>query len=151
MDGESRSFAARICVHGGIAQCLNAKGYHVASYSLKLNGEQYETSSGCMLTVEESYESLIGGTSYIRHGTGTPLMPPHSPRTPRVAHHHATYRQVQSVRHPRRTLPPCQDCESARTTAYGTRLHIMFNPRPALAYIPARTVVPHTYIIAVYA
>lgn len=40
--------------------CLNAKGYHVASYSLKLNGEQYETSSGCMLTVEESYESLIG-------------------------------------------------------------------------------------------
>ncbi|GBE80294.1 hypothetical protein SCP_0300090 [Sparassis crispa] len=41
--------------------CVNSSGYHVASYSLKPAGEpQYQSSSGCVLTVEESYPHLIG-------------------------------------------------------------------------------------------
>ncbi|EED85113.1 predicted protein [Postia placenta Mad-698-R] len=67
--------------------CLNAKGYHVASYSLKLNGEQYETSSGCMLTVEESYESLIGGLRICAYQSPSapPTMPPTFALAPRGA------------------------------------------------------------------
>ena len=43
-------------------QCTNANGYHVASYTLKLSGEpDYDGSSGCMLTVEETYPHLISG------------------------------------------------------------------------------------------
>ncbi|KAH9949096.1 hypothetical protein B0H21DRAFT_169546 [Amylocystis lapponica] len=41
--------------------CLNSRGYHVASYSLKPAGEpQYSGSSGCVLTVEESHPHIIG-------------------------------------------------------------------------------------------
>jgi len=41
--------------------CVNTKGYHVASYSLKPADEpQYTGSSGCMLTVEESYPHIVG-------------------------------------------------------------------------------------------
>jgi len=40
--------------------CTNASGYLVACYSLKLEGEpHYEGSSGCMLTVDESYPHLL--------------------------------------------------------------------------------------------
>jgi len=40
--------------------CSNASGYFVASYSLKLEGEpEYPRSSGCMLTVAESYPNLL--------------------------------------------------------------------------------------------
>ncbi|ETW81206.1 hypothetical protein HETIRDRAFT_419117 [Heterobasidion irregulare TC 32-1] len=39
--------------------CLNASGYLVAYYNLKLAGEPpYPGSSGCMLTVDESYPHL---------------------------------------------------------------------------------------------
>ncbi|KAI0929799.1 hypothetical protein AcV5_006667 [Taiwanofungus camphoratus] len=41
--------------------CLNASGYHVASYSLKPAGEpQHSRHSGCVLTVEESYPHIVG-------------------------------------------------------------------------------------------
>ena len=44
-------------------QCTNASGYHVASYCLKSPDEpKYAGSSGCVLTVEESYSNIVGGT-----------------------------------------------------------------------------------------
>jgi hypothetical protein len=46
-------------------QCTNASGYLVACYSLKVEGEpEYDQSSGCMLTVDESYPHLLGGKSH---------------------------------------------------------------------------------------
>ncbi|KAI0074419.1 hypothetical protein K474DRAFT_60107 [Panus rudis PR-1116 ss-1] len=42
-------------------QCVNANGYEVASYTPKPAGEPaYTNSSGCSLTVEESYGTLAG-------------------------------------------------------------------------------------------
>ncbi|TFY66434.1 hypothetical protein EVG20_g4658 [Dentipellis fragilis] len=39
--------------------CLNASGYLVAYYNLKIPGEpHYQSSSGCMFTVDESYPHL---------------------------------------------------------------------------------------------
>ncbi|KAI0319118.1 hypothetical protein OF83DRAFT_852434 [Amylostereum chailletii] len=38
--------------------CLNSNNYLVAYYNLKIPGEHYTKSSGCMLTVDESYPHL---------------------------------------------------------------------------------------------
>ena len=44
---------------------MNASGQTVAWYVLKIPGEQYANSSGCMLGVEEPYPHLaVGKTSY---------------------------------------------------------------------------------------
>ncbi|KAI0731622.1 hypothetical protein C8Q72DRAFT_213201 [Fomitopsis betulina] len=41
--------------------CTNASGYHVASYCLKSPDEpKYAASSGCVLTIEESYSNIVG-------------------------------------------------------------------------------------------
>ncbi|KZT71632.1 hypothetical protein DAEQUDRAFT_723694 [Daedalea quercina L-15889] len=41
--------------------CTNASDYHVASYCLKSPDEpKYAGSSGCVLTVEESYSNIVG-------------------------------------------------------------------------------------------
>lgn len=41
--------------------CTNASDYHVASYCLKSPDEpKYAASSGCVLTVEESYSNIVG-------------------------------------------------------------------------------------------
>src|ERR1700736_5393932 len=46
-------------------QCTNASGYLVACYSLKVEGEPvYPESSGCMLSVDESYPHLLAGELY---------------------------------------------------------------------------------------
>ncbi|KAI0058723.1 hypothetical protein BV25DRAFT_1192093 [Artomyces pyxidatus] len=39
--------------------CLNSSGYLVAYYNLKIPDEHYVGSSGCMLTVDESYPHLV--------------------------------------------------------------------------------------------
>ncbi|OBZ70750.1 hypothetical protein A0H81_09312 [Grifola frondosa] len=55
--------------------CLNSNGYHVASYSLKPAGEpKYSGSSGCMLTVEESYPHIVGGELFSSSGPRVILM-----------------------------------------------------------------------------
>ncbi|KAI0784697.1 hypothetical protein C8Q75DRAFT_378795 [Abortiporus biennis] len=41
-------------------QCTNSSGYDVASYSLKLPGENYTNSSGCVLTIDEQYSHIAG-------------------------------------------------------------------------------------------
>lgn len=46
---------------------MNASGQTVAWYVLKIPGEQYANSSGCMLGVEEPYPHLAVGKTSSRH------------------------------------------------------------------------------------
>ena len=46
-------------------QCVNASGITVAWYVLKIPGEQYANSSGCMFGVEEPYPHLAVGKSLL--------------------------------------------------------------------------------------
>ena len=64
VSGRCVTFSGSVANDFGARQCTIARnGYHVATYSMKPAGEpHYARSSGCMLTVEESYPNLIGGT-----------------------------------------------------------------------------------------
>lgn len=90
-------------------QCVNARsGYHIATYSMKPAGEpQYPGSSGCMLTVEEAYPHLVGGTSFSRTAfVCDAFSDACSRRTACLANHYAIYRAIQplSAAPPRRRI-----------------------------------------------
>ncbi|KAI9508596.1 hypothetical protein F5148DRAFT_979547 [Russula earlei] len=61
-DGQEYSWSWRTNTHEDLEwSCTNANGHTVAWYVLKIPGEQYEDSSGCMFGVEEPYPHLATG------------------------------------------------------------------------------------------
>jgi len=58
-DGQEYSWSWRTNTRENLEwSCVNASGHTVAWYALKIPGEQYANSSGCMFGVEEPYPHL---------------------------------------------------------------------------------------------
>ncbi|KAH9957307.1 hypothetical protein BC827DRAFT_1138204 [Russula dissimulans] len=61
-DGQEYSWSWRTNTRENLEwSCVNASGHTVAWYALKIPGEQYADSSGCMFGVEEPYPHLAIG------------------------------------------------------------------------------------------